>query len=79
MTPEMVAQWALEVGIRIDPRFGEIYTGNVQLAAFAAKVAAHEREMCAKVCDAEALQEEHIDDRTDYVATYCAAAIRARK
>ena len=41
-----------------------------ELEAFAALVAAAEREACAKVCDAEATVEG--------IAQKCAAAIRAR-
>ena len=42
------------------------------LARFAALVAAHEREECAKVCD------EYNDGRYANTADLCAAAIRSR-
>ena len=31
---EEILKLAKEMGIKIDPRFGEIYTGNIQLEAF---------------------------------------------
>ncbi len=46
-----------------------------QLERFAALVAAHEREACAKVC--EDIDTEY--EGEDVLATWCAAAIRARK
>ena len=45
-----------------------------QLERFAALVAAHEREACAKVC--EDIDTEY--EGQDVLATWCAAAIRAR-
>ena len=45
-----------------------------QLERFAALVAAHEREECAKVC--EDIDTEY--EGEDVLATWCAAAIRAR-
>jgi hypothetical protein len=48
-----------------------------QLERFAALVAAHEREACAKVCDA--VQKKNEDDGAwMWEARNCAAAIRAR-
>ena len=48
-----------------------------QVERFAALVAAHEREACAKVCDA--VQKKNEDDGAwMWEARNCAAAIRAR-
>ena len=48
-----------------------------QLERFAALVAAHEREACAKLCDA--VQKKNEDDGAwMWEARNCAAAIRAR-
>ncbi len=46
------------------------------LERFAALVAAHEREACAKVCDARYMGD---NNREDMEARRCAAAIRARR
>jgi hypothetical protein len=59
----------------------EVHDGVVfmpeDLERFAALVAAHEREECAKVCDARlALTRQHGSE--DIEARACAAAIRAR-
>ena len=51
MDREDIIRMAREVGIEFDPRWGTCYTGNVQLERFAALVAAHEREACARLCD----------------------------
>lgn len=51
MNREEIIRMAREVGIEFDPRWGTCYTGNVQLERFAALVAAHEREACAKACE----------------------------
>ena len=69
MDREDIIRMAREVGIEFDPRWGTCYTGNVQLERFAALVAAHEREACAKVCENKKTLLEW--------PTY-AAAIRAR-
>ena len=50
--------------------------GIEQLERFAALVAAHEREACAKVC--EELRSGYTTLQADIAATQCAAAIRAR-
>jgi hypothetical protein len=49
-----------------------------QVAAFAALVAAAEREACAKVCEAEAEKWEGDDGPICAEARMCAVAIRAR-
>ena len=46
-----------------------------RLARFAALVAAHEREECAKVCEARYMGD---NNREDMEAKRCAAAIRSR-
>jgi hypothetical protein len=74
MNREDIIRMAREVGIEFDPRWGTCYTGNIQLERFAALVAAHEREACAKVC--EDIDTEY--EGEDVLATWCAAAIRAR-
>ncbi len=51
MNREDIIRMEREVGIEFDPRWGTCYTGNVQLERFAALVAAHEREACAKVVE----------------------------
>jgi hypothetical protein len=52
MTPELIKQWALEAGAEFDQHWGLAYrVGTATFERFAAKVAAHEREMCDK--DAE--------------------------
>jgi len=71
MNREDIIRMAREVGIEFDPRWGTCYTGNVQLERFAALVAAHEREACAKVC-------EDMDHNGVMIASDCAAAIRER-
>ena len=48
--------------------------GQLILHNFAALVAAHEREACAKVCDEQADK----DKWEGYYANQCAAAIRSR-
>ena len=50
--------------------------GAKELERFAALVAAHEREACAKVC--EELRSGYTTLQADIAATQCAAAIRAR-
>lgn len=52
-----------------------MYLSSDEVFEFARKIAAHEREACAKVCDKLANEE------TDYyvaAARWCAEAIRAR-
>ena len=54
-------------------------TDLVFLERFAALVAAHEREACAKVCDElKAMYQEAGWDNRESGASQCAAAIRAR-
>jgi len=53
-------------------------TANETLARFAALVAAHEREACAKECDKRDEVYAVIFDDINNAAKVCAAAIRAR-
>lgn len=71
MTREEIVRVAREAGMFVT---SELKGQTDKLERFAALVAAHEREACAKVCD---LVAKEIDD-TNGNATYCAAAIRAR-
>ena len=59
--------------MRSDNPIGYEFYSDEQLERFAALVAAHEREACAKVC-------EELRDEDGYEAwnTECAAAIRSR-
>ena len=52
MTRDDVIRLAGEVGIEFDPRWGDCYTGNVQLERFAELVAAAERERVIKAVSA---------------------------
>jgi hypothetical protein len=55
----------------------QVFANPDVLERFAALVAAHEREACAKVCDA--VQKKNEDDGAwMWEARNCAAAIRAR-
>ena len=67
MDREAVIRMAREVGI------GPVY-GHESIERFAALVAAHEREECAKVCDVLAVHPEYASDITKVAAQ----AIRAR-
>ncbi len=53
-----------------------IFRSKKELMAFAALVAAKEREACAKVCDAKAHEVRLWCNESNVIA--CAAAIRAR-
>jgi len=69
MNKEDIIRMAREAGVYLAHTELTLMTG---LERFAALVAAHEREECAKVC-------EEVDGRiTHYRAPDCAAAIRAR-
>jgi hypothetical protein len=82
MTREDIIRMAREAGckpFRSPEHWDDVQvfaTPNV-LERFAALVAAHEREACAKVCDA--VQKKNEDDGAwMWEARNCAAAIRAR-
>jgi hypothetical protein len=72
MTRDDVLWLALKSGLRPDllKWLGKDGTLEDRLVCFAALVEAHEREACAKVCEAEATIEG--------IAQRCAEAIRAR-
>ena len=70
MDREAVIRMAREAGLSNEiGAFGYPYL--LELERFAALVAAHEREACAKVCDG-------MDHNGVMIAADCAAAIRAR-
>ena len=72
MAQEDIVKMARKAGIA---KYGLGWTcWEGQLEAFAALVAAAEREACAKVC--EDIDTEY--EGQDVLATWCAAAIRAR-
>jgi hypothetical protein len=74
MTREDIIRMARETGFESNS-LGVTYTSGWLpdlLERFAALVAAHEREMCARICD------EHDNGRSANYAILCAAAIRAR-
>lgn len=71
MTRDDVLRMAKAVGIKGPSSYRQgymMYSSPYKLEAFAALVAAHEREECAKVCE----QRRGMRER------YCAEAIRAR-
>ena len=77
MTQGEIIRMALEVGVKeYGPLTRNWSFGLSQLKRFAALVAAHEREACAKVCDE--LQNDAVAKYFDANAGECAAAIRAR-
>jgi hypothetical protein len=67
-----ITELAKEAGLLADDE-AWVSPHQEAMERFAALVAAHEREACAKVCD---LVAREIDD-TNGTATYCAKAIRA--
>ena len=69
MTHEEIIKLARKAGIAKHGLGWTCWEG--QLERFAALVAAHEREACAKVCDG-------MDHNGVMIAADCAAAIRAR-
>ena len=77
MGREDIIRMANDVGIKgpASARQGfKMYANPVRLKRFAALVAAHEREACAKVCDVLAVHPEYASDITKVAAQ----AIRAR-
>ena len=77
MTRDEVVQIAWDVGLFM--RSHKFQDEPTKLERFAERVAAHEREECAKVCDdtAEDYWELSWADQ-EAAAAQCAAAIRAR-
>lgn len=86
MTPELLAQWAREAGFGSDMPGACYYEWQVEFDCFAALVAAHEREQCAKECDDIAdsawalwrIGADPIEQGRNIGAEHCAQAIRAR-
>jgi hypothetical protein len=74
MTREEVIVMARKAGLNDWMVFGRIEPEENILMRFATAVAAHEREACAKLC--EAVHAEHHGG--EVLATWCAATIRAR-
>lgn len=78
MTPAQITQWAREAG------WPDEWVDADELAVFAALVAAHEREECAKICEqlkTATNADEWADGYEDILKVgylECAAAIRAR-
>lgn len=78
MTRDEIISMAREAGFQVGPMTGSIYAEipcDKQVGRFAALVAAHEREACAKVCEARYMGD---NNREDQEARRCAAEIRAR-
>ena len=73
MTQDEIIRMAREAGFSVGLDDPIIYAAHER---FAALVAAHEREACAKVC--EELRSGYTTLQADIAATQCAAAIRAR-
>jgi len=80
MTKEDIIRMAREAGaIHIHGKPKEFaIVGNDSIKAFAALVAAAEREACAKVCEQMPTHVDRHNAVTQASATDCAAAIRAR-
>ena len=79
MTQDEIIRMALEADC-YKTETGALITDNVNLERFAALVAAHEREACAKVCDeyADDVETYHWDEGQAQFGRSCSAAIRAR-
>ena len=82
MTQDEIIAMAREAGLPVDDSLGfplahlnesTIFAFNLWIERFAALVAAHEREACAKLCE-----EEHDKSKFGVNGMHCAAAIRAR-
>ena len=80
MTREDILRMAREAGFTEGMAWlGEVLVWEAEpknLERFAALVAAHEREACAKVCEARHMGD---NNREDAEARRCADAIRARE
>ena len=74
MTQEEIIRMAREAGAVLDKlNYNTAFTIQ-ELERFAALVAAHEREACAKVCEEKRIQMNY----SEAPYNQCAAAIRAR-
>lgn len=81
MTQDEIIRMGMEAGMRFQPRLDSprlLTFTNETLERFAALVAAHEREACAKVCEANAPWGNISDDWAAKCLTKAAEAIRAR-
>lgn len=85
MTRDEIIEMAREAGIPVGKRFtGASYSDpsydvTVEVARFAALVAAKERDACVKVCQTKADRWAAVsDDDTANALEACAVAIRAR-
>ena len=77
MTQDEIIHMAREAGFDVDDPIFPMDAEDIKiLERFAALVAAHEREACAKVC--EELRSGYTTLQADIAATQCVAAIRAR-
>ena len=78
MDREEIIRMAREAGFKVDWQHADVAEIKAKrYEYFAALVAKHEREACAKVCDA--VQKKNEDDGAwMWEARNCAAAIRAR-
>jgi hypothetical protein len=75
MDREQIIRMAREAGFRVDWQHADVAEIKAKrYEYFAALVAAHEREACAKVCDVLAVHPEYASDITKVAAQ----AIRAR-
>jgi hypothetical protein len=72
MTREDILKLAREAGVYTHKEV------QPEIARFAALVAAHERELCAKVCESLKSPLENADRLYNNGTAACAAAIRAR-
>ncbi len=78
MTPDEIIKLAMRAGVApMMTNKPAMYPSQEALETFAALIAAHEREECAKVCDNRITNEAGMQ-REDYENRQCAAAIRAR-
>jgi hypothetical protein len=75
MTQDEIIDMAREAGLGL--YLAPNWALHEELELFAKLVATHEREACAKVCDAEA-DSAGSNGRKDASAANCATAIRAR-
>lgn len=78
VTPELIKQWAMEADFFKDGFDQWVAPTFATVEAFAALVAAHEREECAKVCESTT-EYGALDEHGETKAYASAAAIRGTK
>ena len=87
MNKEDIIRMAREAGIEVHTRKGQIRIGSAvitggdstfEVVRFAALVAAHEREACAKECETLLPSQRIFDHRYYGAVGDCVATIRAR-